>query len=150
MTQSMKVVVIAIASTALVGAAPTASPSDIKSYIVLLSAAAVTNDAHPDGGTGDPNGSGSVTLTIDPQSKLVCYRFNISVVSDPMMAHIHVGPPLHVGAPLVTLFTGTRSKLNDCAPSTHSQLAAINADPSDYYVSVDTTAYPDGALRGQL
>jgi hypothetical protein len=36
------------------------------------------------------------------------------------------------------------------APSTRSQLSEIVADPSRFYVSVDTTEFPDGALRGQL
>jgi hypothetical protein len=149
-TKDVKVALIALVSTALVGAAPIASSPDTQTYVVPLTGKAVTNFAHPTGGTGDPSGSGSVMLKIDPEAKLVCYRFSISVDSEPMMAHIHVGSPLHVGAPLVTLFTGTGSKLDDCAASTHSQLAEINANPSGYYVSVDTTAYPDGALRGQL
>jgi hypothetical protein len=122
----------------------------VKTYTIPLTSEAVANMAHPSGGTGDPSGSGSVTLSVDPNSKLVCYDFNLSVASDPMMAHIHVGDPLQVGAPVVTLFTGTQAKLHDCAPSTHSQLAEINADPSHYYVSVDTTGNPDGAVRGQL
>jgi CHRD domain len=149
-TQDVKVSLIALVSTALVGAAPTASSSDTQTYVVPLTGKAVTNFAHPTGGTADHSGSGSVTLTIDPEAKLVCYRFSISVDSEPIMAHIHARPLVHVGAPLVTLFTGTGSKLDDYAASTHSQLAEINANPSDYYVSVDTTAYPDGALRGQL
>ena len=149
MTKTKNGLILALASTALVGAAP-AQRASVQSYTIPLSGQAVTDIAHPSGGTGDLSGRGSVTLTIDPNTKLVCYRFRLSVESDPMMAHIHVGAPLQVGAPLVTLFTGTGSKLSDCAPSTHSQPEEINADPSDYYVSVETTAYPDGALRGQL
>jgi len=145
-TRRYQLGLIAFASTALVGAAPTIYP--IETYTVPLTSVAVTNIARP--AAGDPSGSGFVTLKVDPNSKLVCYNFNLSVESEPMMAHIHVGAPLHVGAPVVTLFTGTRSRLEDCAPSTDSQLAEINANPSQYYVSVDTTGYPDGAVRGQL
>ena len=66
------------------------------------------------------------------------------------MAHIHQGPPLRNGPPVVTLFTGPGGDLADCVKWTHSQLAQIVADPANFYVSVETTEYPDGALRGQL
>lgn len=147
MTRNMKVGLAALASAALAGAAP--NPS-IETYIVPLTGRAVLTSAHPSGDAGDLAGSGSVALTIDPNARLACYSFDLSVASEPMMAHIHLGAPLRVGPPVVTLFTGTRSRLHGCVPSTHSQLADINADPSRYYVSVDTTEYPDGAVRGQL
>jgi hypothetical protein len=150
MTPRTKFGLLALVSTPLIGATPIANANSIKGYTVPLSATAVLNVAHPTGGTGDPYGSGLVMLVVDPNAKLVCYSFNITVTDEPMMAHIHVGAPSQLGAPVVTLFTGTRSRLKDCAPSTHSQLAEINANPSNYYVSVDTTGYPDGALRGQL
>ena len=108
------------------------------------------NVAHPAGGTGDPRASGLVTLAVDPANKQVCYRFDVSTDSEPMMAHIHEGAPLQNGPPVIILFTGTRTSLSDCAPSTRSQLSAIVAKPSHYYVSLDTTQFPDGALRGQL
>ena len=66
------------------------------------------------------------------------------------MAHVHRGAPLTNGPPVVILFVGTHSVLHSCVASTHSQLADIVAHPADYYVSVDTPEFPDGALRGQL
>jgi len=66
------------------------------------------------------------------------------------MAHIHQGEPLQNGPPVIILFTGTGMKLADCAPSTRDQLGEILNNPSRYYVSIDTTEFPDGALRGQL
>ena len=67
-----------------------------------------------------------------------------------MMAHIHRGQPLQNGPSVVTLFTGMGGELENCRLWTNKQLAAIVADPSNYYVNVYTTEFPDGALRGQL
>ena len=147
-TRRIQATLFAFSSATLIGNSPTTYP--VETYSVPLTSDAVTNMAHPLGGTGDPSGSGSVELKIDPNSRLVCYDFRLSVGSEPMMAHINLGATHQVGAPVVTLFTGTQPRLSDCAPSTHSQLAEINADPSHYYVSVDTTGNPDGAVRGQL
>jgi hypothetical protein len=66
------------------------------------------------------------------------------------MAHIHRGPPLRNGPPVVTLFTGPGGKLDDCVIWLHGQLAEIVANPSDFYVNFETTEFPDGALRGQI
>ena len=147
--QVLKMLAAASASMSVAAASPTTrAPSSV--FVVPLTGAAVTDIVHPSGGTGDPAGFGVVTLAIDPTTKQVCYTFRLSTGSEPMMAHIHLGPALRIGPPVVTLFTGTGSELEGCAPSTHSQLAAINSAPSNFYVSVDTTQYPDGAVRGQL
>lgn len=93
---------------------------------------------------------GGAQISINAAKRQVCYDLKLTGVSDPMMAHIHAGGPLHNGPPVVILFVGTRSKLKDCVASTHSQLSEIVANPQHYYVSVDSIDFPDGALHGQL
>lgn len=139
----------ALTSTALIGAA---SPnlSGVTTYTVPLSGAAESNIAHPSGGTGDLNSSGSVTLAVNPANKKVCYDFKLSGAATPLMAHIHQGPPLANGPPVVTLFTGPGAKLDGCVTWLHNQLAQIVGNPANFYVDIDTIEYPDGALRGQL
>jgi hypothetical protein len=75
----------------------------------------------------------------------------------PMMAHIRQAPELRNGPPIVSLFTGPGSDLNGCAAANTRQLAHMISNPSAYYVTIATTdvtiattEYPDGALRGQL
>jgi hypothetical protein len=102
------------------------------------------------GGTGDPDGSGSVTIALNPAKRQVCYDFRLSGVSEPLMAHIRQAPALQNGPPIVSLFTGTGEGLDGCAAANTLQLADMIAHPSDYYVSLATTEFPDGALRGQL
>ena len=143
------VILMAITSTILIGASAKMDPTTTI-YTVPLSGRAETNVAHPTGGTGDMQASGSVKLAINPARKQVCYSFRLSGLSTPLMAHIHEGRALGIGPPVVTLFTGPGGNLDDCVTWTHSQLAEIVAKPSDYYVDIDTTEYPDGALRGQL
>ena len=49
-----------------------------------------------------------------PFGKKVCYDFQLSGVSTPLMSHIHRGEPLQNGPPIVTLFTGPGGNLHDC------------------------------------
>ena len=149
MSPFVRVGFVAFASVVLLGAARPSSMAP-SNFTVPLSGQEEVNVAHPGGGTGDLQASGLVTLAVDPANKEVCYRFSVSTGAEPMMAHIHEGAPLQNGPPVIILFTGTGTSLSNCAPSTRSQLNQIVADPSHYYVSLDTTQFPDGALRGQL
>ena len=148
MHPSIKFVCIAFASTGLAAATGPIPAGEI--YKVPLSGQAEINFAHPSGGTGDPDGLGAVTLAIYPTKRQVCFDFSLSNVATPIMAHIRQAPELRNGPPIVSLFTGPGSDLDGCAPANTRQLAHMISDPTLYYVSVATTEYPDGALRGQL
>ena len=121
-----------------------------KTYTIALTGQEEVNAEHPAGGAGDLDASGSVTLTINPGSKQVCYDFTLSGLATLTMAHIHQAPRLQNGPPVVTLFTGTGGDLDDCVGATSQQLAQIIAKRSNYYVNVHTTEFPPGAIRGQL
>ena len=149
MRSKFEVVFVALASAALIGAA-SPDPSGVTTYSIPLTGAAESNIAHPMGGTGDPNGSGSVRLAVNPGNKQVCYDFKLSGLATPLMAHIHQGAPLKNGPPVVTLFTGPGAKLDGCVIWLHGQLAEIVDNPANFYVDIDTLEYPDGAFRGQL
>jgi len=141
---------VAITSLCLLGTSP---PSDdvVRSFNVPLTGAAEGDLAHPVASLGDPDGAGTLKLSINLERKQVCYDFSLSGLDTPMMAHIHRGPPHHVGPSVVTLFTGMGSdELTKCIPWTNTRLAEIVAQPSNFYVNVYTTEFPDGALRGQL
>ncbi|MCL6728577.1 CHRD domain-containing protein [Sphingomonas hankyongi] len=146
-----KISILAIASITLMATANTDTiPVAKESYTVPLSGAAEATLDHPEGGAGDLDGAGSVRLAIDESKQQICYKFKLSGLATPLMAHIHRGHPHQIGPTVVTLFTGMDEDLSRCVLWTNKQLAAIVADPSDYYVNVYTTEYPDGALRGQL
>ena len=142
-------VLAVLAATALTGATSN-DVSGVTVYKVPLSGVAESNFAHPAGGTGDLNGAGMVELKIDPAKKQVCCDFKLSGLSTPLMAHIHQGPPLSNGPPVITLFTGPGAPLDGCVTWLRGPLAEIVANPSSFYVNIETTEYPDGALRGQI
>ena len=148
MISPIKIAWVALASTALVAAAEPIPAEKI--YSIALSGQAETNFAHPSGGTGDLDGAGAVTLAIYPVKRQVCFDFSLSDVATPMMAHIRQAPELRNGPPIVSLFTGPGGELDGCAAANTRQLAHMISNPSGYYVSPDTTEFPDGALRGQL
>ena len=144
-----KVALAVLVSTTLIGA----SKQDVvpvQTLEVPLSGQAELNFAHPSGGTGDLDGSGSVRLTIHPAGREVCYDLKVDGVATPMLAYIHQGSSKRIGPPVVGLFYGVGSNLNDCVPANTGRLSDMIENPSLYYVSVATTEYPDGALRGQL
>ncbi len=149
MRSNVRAVLLAFASTGLVGAASPSVPT-METLTVSLSGVDETNLFHPAGGVGDPNGSGSVKLVISPADRRVCYDFSVSKVAEPLMAHILRAPRLKNGPPIVSLFTGPGGAMNGCASANAGQLAEMIAHPRDFYVSFATTEYPDGALRGQL
>ena len=55
------------------------------------------------------------------------------------------------GNVVVTLVAPNASGVSfGCVSAPADVIAAIRANPSNYYVNVNTTDFPDGAIRGQL
>ena len=135
-----------VASTFLLGASP--GPR-AETFAATLSGVSEIGVARPAGLTGDPDASGKVRIVIDELRSRICYDFQLSGISTPLMAHIHRGTELSIGPSVVTLFTGT-GELRDCVPWTPKQLSAIVAEPANHYVNLYTFEFPDGAVRGQL
>ena len=143
-----KVALIPLASAALAGAGP-ALPA-AKTFTVPLSPDAHARVLQASGLAADSAGPGLVRLTVDPGSRRICYDFSVDDLATPLMAHIHKGSKRDTGPSVVTLFTGPGGDLDDCLIWTEKWLAEIVANPTDFYVNLYTTEYPEGALRGQL
>ena len=115
-------------------------------------------------GPGDPQGSGEATITVNPDAGTICYQLIVENLSaNPTDAHIHLAPAGYSGPVVVRLTpppatTGTSSGCATVAdvpgatvPADLAGLAAaISARPRVFYVNVHTTAFPLGAVRGQL
>jgi hypothetical protein len=63
--------------------------------------------------------------------------------------HLHRGPPGSAG-PVVVDLTPTLGDGPACVSVPFELLREIRNDPNGFYVDVETTALPGGALRGQL
>ncbi|MCL6699337.1 CHRD domain-containing protein [Sphingomonas sp. NSE70-1] len=150
MSSFPRVACAAIAAPALLGAASPSIPThrNAATYVVALSGQAEVAPSHR--WSGDMDGSGQVRLTVDLDKNQICYGFTLSHLATPLMAHIHKGGEHSTGPTVVTLFTGPGGKLDDCVMWVEKWLTEIVANPSDFYVNLYTTEYPDGALRGQL
>jgi len=103
-------------------------------------------------GPGDPDGSGHISLTINPGQREVCYDMHVADVAPIFAAHIHVAgvdDPGPVVVDLMPVFDAD-GDASACVTGDRAVLVAIMANPAGYYVNVHNADFPDGALRGQL
>ena len=102
-------------------------------------------------GPGDPDALGFAKLRINPNAGQVCATIKVFNISTPTAAHIHQGTTGQAGPIVVMLPTPDANGRASGCTSVDSGLAQdIINNPTNYYVNVHTTDYPDGALRGQL
>jgi hypothetical protein len=144
---SSLVVVAGLPSTASAQDSP--QPQGPGHYTIRLTPAEVT-------GGGDRDGSGSARVDLDLAHKTVCYSLSWKDLhGDVTMAHIHVAPRGHDGPHPIDFFNdqhfpGARSTASGCVPSTQDKIKAVLDHPAGYYVIIHSTAFTDGAIRGQL
>ena len=100
------------------------------------------------GATGDPDGSGTAMITVNPGQGSVCFELDVSGIEPAFAAHIHL---LATGGIVVPLEAPTSGHSEGCVEGVDRQTAlAILKRPADYYVNVHTSDYPGGAIRGTL
>lgn len=101
---------------------------------------------------GDPDGSGTATITIDPATGEVCWDITVTNIAPATASHIHVGAAGVSGGVVVPLDTdGFTGSTTGCAAApAEADLAAIIASPAGFYVNVHTADFAPGAVRGQL
>ena len=106
---------------------------------------------------GDPDGSGSATVTPNAAGTQICATVYFSNIAQPVVAgHVHEGA---YGQPENPAFTinlfgpnlgGTGSPVSGCTVATPAQVLAIDSNPWMFNVVVHNQQYPAGAIRGQL
>ena len=101
-------------------------------------------------GPGDTDGSGSLTVTINPGQKRICYELTIAAIDTPTAAHIHIAPVTSPGPVVIGFPAPPLGSSSGCIDVTSQQAAQLIAKPSDYYFNVHNATFPGGAIRGQL
>lgn len=147
------VMAIGIASTSSVAAADT---------VTLTARLTGAQEVPP----ADPDGSGKATVMIDVDGGSVCWEIkSLQDTGTPNRGHIHAQVAGQNGPIVIPFFelrpgdapaTDPRhdalesGRIADCTTADPALLAAIVANPQNYYVNVHNTRFPGGALRCQL
>ncbi|HWB73240.1 MAG TPA: cell wall-binding repeat-containing protein [Egibacteraceae bacterium] len=128
----------------------------------LFGTAEVDSNGIP-GDEGDPDGFGVTAVSVTDDGRL-CYGIGVLGIQLPALAaHIHAAPIFESGTVVVPLEAPVPVDLEGLPPGVEfgqaagciegvdeGLLAAIEANPSEFYVNVHTEEFPDGAVRGQL
>jgi CHRD domain len=101
-------------------------------------------------GPGDPDGGGTVQVTLNPDKNEVCYDLTLTKVDEATAAHIHEGAVGKDGPVKVGLDTPKGGSAKGCKTAEAAVVKDIMANPANYYVNVHNAAHPKGAVRGQL
>ncbi|MGH9112764.1 MAG: CHRD domain-containing protein [Acidimicrobiales bacterium] len=128
--------------------------SDIAVGIVRL-------DGRQENPDADPDGRG--TLAYAAFDSRFCYLLTARNIEPSTAAHIHVGAPEVNGPIVIALIAPTGGFSADCIKAVpdgslengpevllQSELDAIIATESDFYVNVHNATFPGGAIRAQL
>jgi hypothetical protein len=137
-----KSILSAVALVALIIAVPLAHAASAKTFHAKLSGKSEAPTK------GDADGKGTATVKV--KGRQVCWTLTWSKIGSPVMAHIHKGAKGQAGAVVVPLFTAAPGKHSGCKTVTSSLAKDIVKHYEDYYVNIHTTAFPGGAIRGQL
>jgi hypothetical protein len=94
--------------------------------------------------------SGSFTGVIDPGTNQLCYMINAPAVHSPTAAHIDMGSPGKPGAPVVTLQAPVDGSAGACQALPANVTQGLVSNPGKYYVDIDNSRFPQGAVRATL
>lgn len=128
--------------------ATAASAEHVQSGGKILTASLTGAAERP--GPGDPDGSGSITITINPGQKRICYELTVAGIETPTAAHIHIAPVTSPGPVVVPFPAPPIGASSGCIDVTSRQAAQLIAKPTAYYFNVHNATFPAGAIRGQL
>jgi hypothetical protein len=117
-------------------------PGGAHRFDVELSGAAVVP------GPGDPTAGGAITLQVSTGGQ-ICVTLDLGGPAGVAAAHIHEGRVGFPGPVAVDLGISGGATFGCVAADAAATINLIRR-PEDFFVQLHSTAYPDGALRGQV
>jgi hypothetical protein len=144
------VVLVAVLVTALAVASTAGSLSGAKRTTTLNGA-----EECDTAGTcklGDPDGSGFAAITLNAGQETVCWSVSWQDIAPPVAGHIHKGAAGSAGGIVVPLHDPVTNAFvaSGCRSASSPLIADIIENSADYYVNLHNSAFPGGAIRGQL
>ena len=133
--------VAALSALALVGA-QSAEDSGRRFTLQMTGAAEVP-------GPGDPDGTGTAVLRVNPGQRQVCYTLTAQNIEPATVAHVHRTPP-DPGPIVIPLDPPTDGSSENCATVTRELAQEIIQNPTIFYVNVHNSPFPGGAIRADL
>lgn len=133
----------AAAAAAMLASAGVARQDSGKKFAVTLSG---DEEVVP----GDPDGSGSAVIRINPGSGQLCYTLRVRGIDPATAAHIHEAPAGSAGPVVAEIDAPTGGSSSGCVNIGREEAREIIAEPENYYINVHNEPYPGGALRSQL
>jgi hypothetical protein len=101
-------------------------------------------------GPGDPDGTGTAFLRLNPGQGEVCYEYTTSGLARLAAAHIHVAPVTEPGPVVIPLPPTSDTGGSGCVSASRALILDIIRNPQNYYFNVHTGEFPAGAMRAQL
>lgn len=99
---------------------------------------------------GNLVGYGTAVLNADLGSHELCLTLSVSGIDPVTSADLRAGS-MGLTGPVVAAFTEpTDGPATECVTVTDKLINDIRNETGNYYIDVNTIAFPDGALRGQL
>lgn len=102
-------------------------------------------------GPGDPDGTGTVEVNVDPRQAQVCWNLYARQIDPATAAHIHRGAE-GVAGPVVLMLTtpDAAGRSQGCANVDPNLARELAFQGHLFYVNVHNATHPNGAIRGQL
>jgi hypothetical protein len=101
-------------------------------------------------GGGDRDGWGRLRFEINQSTHRLCADLEVRSIAEVTSAQIYRGREGQVGDPVARLERPRDDDSYDCKQIGVELAQEIMANPASFYVAVNTTEYPNGAIRGQI
>src|SRR3712207_5403684 len=133
---TLAVVVAGVAAMTLAGF-QAAAQTEARTLTIALTGAAEGP------GLGDPDGSGTAELRIDPAKGELCYVLKVADIAPARLSHIHKSPAGEAGGPIVAdLEPPSDGSSEGCTAITRELAEEILWNPEGYYVNVHNAEHP--------